>query len=349
MMTVTLGWPSRALSPNARSHVGGAWTPDEIDFVRENAVLLSHSEIAAILGRTVNAVRGRAWSIGATNPARWTAEEEDILRATYNDAGKDGLLNLDALALRLGRHKTNVCRKAASLGLETNQSRKKVAEPKSRQRKYATDAELGAAISHRIKEHIRQNGHPKGMAGKRHSDATRARISVTSKERWESMSEDERLKHTEKGVISRLASGTLSPVSHKRGSWAAGWREIGGKRNYYRSRWEANYACYLEWLKVHGQIVDWAHEPETFWFEQIKRGVRSYKPDFRVWENDGTSALHEVKGWMDARSKTCLARMKKYFPSEKVILIDGDQYRAIRLKALRMVPGWEDSARDRRS
>jgi hypothetical protein len=347
MMTVTLGWPSRALSPNAPT--ARPWSPADDAALTAMHGKISIIEIAKEVGRSRCAVRGRITRLGISKKVNWTEQEIAILREAYASAQGGGLLSLKALAKKLNRDPGNVSRKAAELGCETNPRRKKVEARKVTPRKFATREELSAAISQRIKEHIRQNGHPKGFSGKRHSDATRAHISVTSKERWESMSEDERLKHTEKGVITRLASGTLSPVSHKRGSWAAGWREIGGKRNYYRSRWEANYAYYLEWLKVHGQIVDWAHEPETFWFEQIKRGVRSYKPDFRVWENDGTSALHEVKGWMDARSKTCLARMKKYFPSEKVILIDGDQYRAIRLKALRMVPGWEDSARDRRS
>jgi hypothetical protein len=133
--------------------------------------------------------------------------------------------------------------------------------------------------------------------------------------------------------------GSIAPnVSH--GNWKAGWREIGGKRNYYRSRWEANYARYLEWLKSRGEIVDWQHEPETFWFDAIKRGVRSYLPDFRVWEKDGSTPLHEVKGWMDARSKTTLKRMAKYHPSETIILIRERAYNDIARKIGPMIQDW---------
>ena len=64
--------------------------------------------------------------------------------------------------------------------------------------------------------------------------------------------------------------------------WQPGWREIGGKRKYFRSKWESNYARYLQFLKEHKQIEDWHHECETFWFEGIKRGVCSYLPDFKV-------------------------------------------------------------------
>jgi len=131
-------------------------------------------------------------------------------------------------------------------------------------------------------------------------------------------------------------------------TWKAGWRDIGKKRKYYRSRWEANYARYLQWLLENGQIKDWDHEPETFWFEAIKRGVRSYLPDFRVVENDGTSALHEVKGWMDARSKTTIKRMAKYHPHEKLIVIREKEYNAIARKVSGIIPGWEESGRNGR-
>ena len=129
--------------------------------------------------------------------------------------------------------------------------------------------------------------------------------------------------------------------TYARGTWKAGWREIGEVPKYYRSRWEANYARYLQWLKENGQIKDWKHESETFWFEEIRRGVRSYLPDFRVWENDGTSKLHEVKGWMDDRSKTALARMAKYHPSETIILIQQKNYNEISRKVGGIINGWE--------
>lgn len=130
--------------------------------------------------------------------------------------------------------------------------------------------------------------------------------------------------------------------------WKAGWREFGGQRVYYRSRWEANYARYLQWLVERGEILRWKHEPETFWFDAIKRGVRSYLPDFRVWELDGTSRLHEVKGWMDARSKTTLRRMAKYHPGETIVLIRERDYNEIARKVGGLIEGWEASGRSAR-
>ena len=120
----------------------------------------------------------------------------------------------------------------------------------------------------------------------------------------------------------------------------------GGKRSdlenrYFRSRWEANYARYLNFLKEQGEIIDWEYEPDTFFFEGIKRGTREYTPDFKITENDGSIVYHEVKGWLDKKSKTKLKRMKKYYPDIKVIVIGEDEYKAIK-KYSRLIKAWED-------
>lgn len=122
-------------------------------------------------------------------------------------------------------------------------------------------------------------------------------------------------------------------------SWRSSWVEVGGQRFYARSRWEANYARYLEFLKVRGVILSWEHEPETFWFEKIKRGCVSYLPDFRVTRKSGVE-YHEVKGWMDKRSRTKIARMARYFPHVKLIVIDSKSYRALSRQLRNIVPGW---------
>lgn len=120
-----------------------------------------------------------------------------------------------------------------------------------------------------------------------------------------------------------------------------GWREIGGKRKYFRSKWEANYGRYLELLKKSGQITDWHHEPDTFWFDGIKRGVCSYLPDYKITMPDGTFYYVEVKGFMDAKSKTKLKRMQKYYPTVLVVLIDGSWFSKNRNKLASVIPDWE--------
>lgn len=120
-----------------------------------------------------------------------------------------------------------------------------------------------------------------------------------------------------------------------------GWRDIGGKDAFYRSRWEANFARYLEWLKVNGHIQDWEHEPETFWFNAIKRGVRSYLPDFRVTETDGRIVYYEVKGYMDAKSKTKIKRFAKYYPDLELRVIKRKEYMEIQKRLGAVIPRWE--------
>lgn len=115
---------------------------------------------------------------------------------------------------------------------------------------------------------------------------------------------------------------------HSRGN--AGWYKIAGKKYYFRSGWEVVYARYLQWLKNKEKIQKWEYEPKTFWFKKIKRGIRSYTPDFRIYNWTGTIEYHEVKGYMDSKSKTKIKRMAKYYPTIILIIIDEDNYKPIK-------------------
>lgn len=129
-------------------------------------------------------------------------------------------------------------------------------------------------------------------------------------------------------MVARRKQGQVSnPYTHV----TKGWREFpGGKRYFLQSLWEINVAHFLEWLRLHGEIEDWEYEPETFWFEQIRRGVRSYTPDFRVREKGGSHTFYEVKGWMDQKSRTKLDRMARYYPAVKLVVIGSTEYKELR-------------------
>lgn len=113
-----------------------------------------------------------------------------------------------------------------------------------------------------------------------------------------------------------------------------------GKEYVMRSMWESNYASYLDWLISKKHILDWEYEPDTFWFLKIKRGVRSYKPDFKVFKTKKDVEYHEVKGYMDSRSRTKIKRMAKYYPDVKLIVIDEDSYKSIKSAVGRML-NWD--------
>src|SRR5688572_25241257 len=131
--------------------------------------------------------------------------------------------------------------------------------------------------------------------------------------------------------VSRRSAASLSSVAASHGRGDGGFRDDLGF--YVRSTWEANYARWLKFLEAAGQIKSWAYEPHTFEFPGIKRGSRFYTPDFCVIECSGEKRWHEVKGYMDAKPKTKLKRMARYFPTEKIILIERRQMPAIACKA----------------
>lgn len=106
---------------------------------------------------------------------------------------------------------------------------------------------------------------------------------------------------------------------------------------YFRSKWEANYALYLDFLIKNKQIRDWEYEAAFFTFDKIRHGTTRYMPDFKVTNNNGSIEYHEIKGYMDARSKTKLKRMAKYYPQVKLILIEKDAYNDIKKKVGKML------------
>ena len=120
-----------------------------------------------------------------------------------------------------------------------------------------------------------------------------------------------------------------------------GWRTIQGRRIFFRSGWEVNYAWWLQFLKEKGQIKEWLYEPERFYFDKIKSGTTSYLPDFKVIRNDGTHYWIEVKGYMDARSATKIKRFRKYFPKEHLEIVDAARFREIRQLCSFVKDRWE--------
>jgi hypothetical protein len=111
---------------------------------------------------------------------------------------------------------------------------------------------------------------------------------------------------------------------------------------HFRSSWEANYARYLNFLIKLGVVESWEFEPETFWFLRIKRGVRSYLPDFLVrYKDDPIPVYVEIKGWMDNKSATKIRRFLKYYPEKKLEIIGKKEYAALKRKWASALPNWE--------
>jgi len=105
--------------------------------------------------------------------------------------------------------------------------------------------------------------------------------------------------------------------------------------------WEANFARYLNWLLSKKLIRSWEYESDEFEFVGIKRGTRFYKSDFKVIEISGAIVYFELKGFMDAKSKTALNRMAKYYPGIKIVVIDKKGYASIARICKGLIPHWE--------
>lgn len=233
---------------------------------------------------------------------------------------------LQELADSMGRTKQFICRQAKALEL-TDQSH---LPPHSEERR-----KLDSIKSR--KWHL-NHSHPRGMLGKHHTPEVCERVRQAMLSAWDNPDSTfnskefkrKRMETTLKRSMSKSENNRNNPNTYSR--CVRGWWNNGSKRYFMRSRWEMNYADYLEFLIKAHLIVDWLYEVDTFWFDGPKRGVLSYTPDFKIINTDGSIEYHEVKGWMDAKSKTKIKRMAKYHPGIRLIVIDQKKYYAIMKK-----------------
>lgn len=106
--------------------------------------------------------------------------------------------------------------------------------------------------------------------------------------------------------LAELLAKINAPVVVAPGTFRAGYRadiDIS-----VRSGWEANVARWLTWWEI-----EWQYEPRTFYFPNLKRGARSYLPDFYLPKED---IWVEVKGRLKSSDRTKLKRFLKYCPEE---------------------------------
>jgi hypothetical protein len=186
----------------------------------------------------------------------------------------------------------------------------------------------GVKLSDETKQKIRMKN-----LGKHHTQATKDKCRKIAFEKHYGKWMIGKTKSLEARIkVSNMLKGKMpkNTTYTKYGNIKKGYYLINGKNMFFRSGWEANYALYLDWLIKLNQIKNWEYEKDVFVFEKIQFGNRSYRPDFKIFKNDDTIEYHEVKGWMDKKSKTKLNRMKKYYPEIKVVLIDSKFYRSIK-------------------
>jgi len=295
------------------------WNPwsesDRALVVQMDADGVPHSEIEKLFhvkkGHITKSLN--TWGVARKNRCIPFSDDEIVLikEAYY----RSGLFQVDlsVLSATLGRGRTTVCYMAGKLGL-TNIGKRKLPSNKrdiAQRNKWIT------------------NAHPRGMLGKKHSDENKALFAKNaviihtglkrSRETCMKISN-----HMTKRIIENPSSVYCSSTKGKRSDL---------KETFFRSCWEANVARILDFNNIR-----WEYEVKTFIFEAVKRGTRSYTPDFYLPDDD---RYIEVKGWWDAKSKTKHARMQKYFPEVQIEIIDAERYKGMAATYAALIPNWE--------
>lgn len=314
------------------------WTQEEDDELRRMYSLMTTMQLSTHIGRSQRAVANRCWVLNLNSKASVVDEWKVVVILWWYERHTSGPFRLSDLADAVGMDKANVARVARRHGL-TNNRRK--TGTKKRRRKFETTEELRKHQSEAAKERIRRNGHPRGMLGKKHSDKTKRQIAKNGY--FSTLTREQRREMAKKTVATRIERyGSGGPANIKNlYSRCRGGKRVDLGESYFRSRWEANYARFLNLLIERGSVSSWEYEPDTFVFEGIKRGCMTYTPDFKVVFPDGVVEYHEVKGWMDKRSKTKLRRMGKYHPTVSVVVIGEKSYRDLERKWSSAIDNWE--------
>lgn len=275
-------------------------------------------KVADEFGMCGQSVWGRLKKLGIEDKDRWTTLQLKELIAAYS-VGNTEPINIDVLAAKTGKSKSNVCRKARELGLITSRTRKKTTEVRQQ-------------MSLRTKKWLGENPHPKGA----YKTGKEIRVCPRCNRFFDVFPSSKQI------YCGRNCGTNHSQSQGNQGYAKSGKRsDLGGQ--YFRSRYEANYARYLNFIIQNDKsITRWEFEPETFEFKKIKKGTRFYTPDFKVYFSDGHLEYHEIKGWDYPKGRTARKRFAKYFSHLTLLLINSEWFRAIKKQGLnKLIPEWE--------
>jgi hypothetical protein len=142
-----------------------------------------------------------------------------------------------------------------------------------------------------------------------------------------------------------MSKNPITPSGKFRGraSNKNGYREDLGIT--FRSSWEANYARILKLRQSKGEIADWYYEASTVYlFDDLEERYRSYTPDFIVFYYDDLPwEYHEVKGYMDERSKRVIDLYNDNWRSEysELVVVDSDVYGLLEKRYSSIIENWE--------
>jgi hypothetical protein len=272
--------------------------------------------VAEEFGMCGESVWERLKRLGIEDKDKWTESQLTILKEAYSGE-LSSPININVLAKLLGKPKSSISRKARVLGL-TSRNRKR---PEG----------FGKQCGDKIRAWLQTHPHPRGAykTGKQIRICPRCGIFFET--------------YSSKQKYCGSKCGRHRPQSQGDQGYSKSGKRSDLNDQYFRSRWEANYARYLNYLISNGSsIVKWEYEPETFEFKKIKKGTRFYTPDFRLSFQDGHVEYHEVKGWDYPKGRTARKRFVKYYPRLKLVLIEASFFKGIKSQGMnKLIPGWE--------
>lgn len=114
------------------------------------------------------------------------------------------------------------------------------------------------------------------------------------------------------------------------------------------SNYEYNYALYLDYLYNAGEIAGWVRNTTLFYFSKpiqvLSRNSeqKSYRPDFIIFNKDGTYEIHEVKGWFNEKAKEVDKQFKKDYPNLAYKLIKKEDILSLQQQFKDKLWGWEE-------
>lgn len=272
-------------------------------------------KVGELVGLSGQQVYDRLNKLGAVKHINyWTEKDNDVLREKYLSYKQSN--NLDILASELGRTKQFICRKAKALGL-TDKTHIVMGDRARRK------------ISENTKRYIKEKGHPKGFLGHKHSERAKCVIGQKSKVRWQdhnSIFNSEPFKQAQSDRLhDRQMNGKIRSFSI-RGNHPI---FINEKEYVFKSSWEVEIAQRLQELFEHSLIQNWDYETKHFDFTDIKRGTRSYCPDFEITLNNGSNLYIEVKGWKMPNAMKRIEMFRERYPDVKFYLIDEKEYEKV--------------------
>jgi hypothetical protein len=314
------------------------WDKDKTLFLKENYPIKGKKWCAKNLGCKESSVRYMASKVGLKLLKDSEVHKERIRKMATTNKGKkrpEQAIVMKTL-WKEGKIRPNLKKERVCLGCKKIFFR----ENQKNHRKTCSDKCL--------KKNIKIGTtypHPKGMLGKKHSPEVKKKMSQRSCNMWENPNSKVNMKEYREYLSKKNSELHKKGVLGGKNAYSNCWRgwyvdPKNNKTHFMRSKWEHNYALYLQFLVDNHQILSWDYEVDRFEFKGIKRGVLTYLPDFKIFKNNGDIEYHEVKGYMDAKSKTKIKRMRIYYPQIKLLVIDGACYRDIKTKMSRIIKGW---------